>query len=88
MQIFETWELVDRWVSRTVFSGLAKLGLPEILKGPSPITAGLPFINSPTPQILSAAAYLLVVLCGLIFLRQRGPGVPGSLSHSASCCAT
>ncbi len=74
-------EAIDRWVSTAVFHGLSQLGLPEVLQGPSPITAGLPFIDSPTPQVLSATAYLAVVLCGLTFLKQKGPGarLPGLL---------
>ena len=82
------WGTVDRWVSNAVFHGLSQLGLPEILQGPSPITAGLPYIDSPTPQVLSAAAYLTVVLCGLTFLKQKGPGAPArtlDLSSLSSC---
>ena len=35
MAIYEIWDAIDRRVSHTVFNGLARLGLPEILKGPS-----------------------------------------------------
>ena len=68
------WQAMDAKVSDAVFRGLARFGLPEVLKGPSPLTAGLPLIDSPTPQLLCTATYLAMVFIGLCFLKPKGHG--------------
>ena len=59
-------------ISDAVFRGLASFGLPEVLKGPSPLTAGLPLIDSPTPQLLCTATYLAMVFFGLCYPEAEG----------------
>lgn len=60
------WIAVDAVVSEAVFDGLAKAGLPLREWGQSPITAGLPFVASPTPLLAWIAFYLTVVVLGLL----------------------
>lgn len=70
-QLASVWHEYDAVVSSAVFKGLSAVGFGEISKPPSRITAGLPFIDSPTPAVTLIAAYLLIATLGSAFLRSR-----------------
>nr|ACK99719.1 delta-6 polyunsaturated fatty acid elongase [Lobosphaera incisa] len=76
MALTAAWHKYDAIVSRFVFDGLRRVGLQEIQGHPSVITAHLPFIASPTPQVTFVLAYLLIVVCGVAALRTRKSSAP------------
>ena len=60
-------------VSKYVFSMLSRMGYAEARKTASPLTRGRPLIDSPTPMITLAAAYLLIVILGTLAHKIKGP---------------
>ena len=65
------WQSWDRVCSQTFRSALARVGFVDLLKPPSPATASLPFVASPTPLVTSVLGYLLVVCLGLLLNGAR-----------------
>ena len=69
----QVWHRYDAVVSKYVFSMLSRMGYAEARKPASPLTRGRPLIDSPTPMITLAAAYLLIVMLGTLAHRIKGP---------------
>lgn len=61
------WSRWDDAVSGVVFDGLYKAGVREIRESPSPITADLPLVASPTPLVTSMLAYLVIVCTSVAY---------------------
>ena len=72
-RICHVWHRYDAVVSKYVFSTLSRMGYAEARKPASPLTRGRPLIDSPTPMITLAAAYILIVILGTLAHRIKGP---------------
>lgn len=72
-RVGDAWHKYDAVVSKHVFSMLSRMGYAEARKPASPLTRGKPLIDSPTPMITLATAYLLIVILGTLFYRIKGP---------------
>eukprot|EP00271_Cylindrocystis_brebissonii_P016019 TRINITY_DN39151_c0_g1_i1.p1 TRINITY_DN39151_c0_g1~~TRINITY_DN39151_c0_g1_i1.p1 ORF type:complete len:282 (-),score=15.24 TRINITY_DN39151_c0_g1_i1:469-1314(-) len=59
---------LDSLISETVFSLLENIGVD--IRHLSPVTKDLPFVNSPTPVLLSAVAYLVIVFLWSSWIRS------------------
>ncbi|KAG6557711.1 hypothetical protein Mapa_000476 [Marchantia paleacea] len=64
----EAYEMVDSFVSKTVFETLQRLRGGVVLTE-SAITKGLPCVDSPTPIVLGLSSYLTFVFLGLIVIK-------------------
>ena len=71
-QVGDAWHRYDAVVSKSVFSMLSRLGYAEARGPASPLTRGKPLIDSPTPMITLAAAYLTIVAFGLLTHSIKG----------------
>ena len=72
-RIGHAWRSYDAVVSKYVFSMLSRMGYAEARRPASPLTRGRPLIDSPTPMITLAAAYLLIVILGTLTHKVKGP---------------
>lgn len=60
---------VDGAISSAVFNGFEKALGEELSE--SPVTKGLPFVDSPTPIVLGLSSYLAFVITGLFVIKAR-----------------
>lgn len=72
-KVADMWHKYDAVVSKSVFSMLSRMGYAEARGPASPLTRGRPLIDSPTPMITLASAYILIVILGSLTYSIRGP---------------
>lgn len=65
------WQAYDQAVRKYVIAGLVGLGFKEIALPPSPVTAQLPFVRTPTPIVTAILVYLLITLTGKWLITKR-----------------
>lgn len=79
------WQAYDGAVRKIVIAGLVGLGFKEIGLPPSPVTASLPFVRTPTPIITAILVYLLITLTGKWLITNRAGSRDKKMSKIFLC---